>query len=156
MSKKAVGYIKYLTTGKTIEYIDAKEMLADFKNELNNAGVNSAVAGTYNKNLDLRYELAKISYNEYGVDLPKKQYIIDATAPEFMMQEKLKAVYEHENRTGKKRRITEPYEDIYYTLKAGVLDNMSVKAIKNLVDRHYEAAMNTRNRAATPKIKRKK
>lgn len=88
MSKRAIGYIKYLTTGETIEYIDAKEMLADFKNELNNAGANSAVARTYNRDLELRYELAEISYNEYGVDLPKKQYIIDATAPEFKLQEK--------------------------------------------------------------------
>ena len=139
MSKRAVGYIKYPASGETIKYDNADALIADYRNALDCMGVNGAVAKAYGNNLDLRYELLKIVYNEYGISLHKKQFIIEATQPEFALQDKLKVIYTAERH--KKHRITKMGDDIHYTLKDGVLNNMSVKAVKNLVDRHYSAAL---------------
>ena len=139
MSKKAVGYIMYTASGETIKYDKADALIADSRNALDCMGVNAAIADTYTENLELKYELSKVIHNEFGIELPKKQFIINATAPEFKLKEKLNVIYEAEH--GKKHRITKPYEDTYIQLKNGVLNNMSVTAIKNLVDRHYKAAL---------------
>jgi len=139
MSKKAVGYIKYTASGETIKYDNAEALIADYKAALDCMGINAAVADTYTENLELKYKLSKIIHNEFGIELPKKQFIINATTPEFKLKDKLKVIYEAEH--GKKHRITKPYENTYIILNDGVLNNLSVKAIKNLVDRHYNAVL---------------
>ncbi len=157
MIKKYVGELHFVLSNEIIKYTDETSFISAYKEQVYNCGINSVLAVVHNpNNLDLRYEIESVKYGEYCESLPKKQYLISTLSPDFKLNEKLKTIYEYENSTEKKHRITSPYSNIVIQLTDGILENMSVKAIKNLVDRHYEKVIDTlQNNKAIHKKKQK-
>jgi len=72
-----VGHIKY-NDHEVIMYFSEKELLRDYKDEVNNSGINS-VQVHINKNKDkprhgLSYSITEEQYNQYGAEYSKEQY----------------------------------------------------------------------------------
>ena len=72
-----VGHIKY-NDHEVIMYFSEKELLRDYKDAVNNSGINS-VQVHINKNKDkprhgLSYSITEEQYNQYGAEYSKEQY----------------------------------------------------------------------------------
>ena len=72
-----VGHIKY-NDHEVIMYFSEKELLRDYKDAVNNSGINS-VQIHINKNKDkprhgLSYSITEEQYNQYGAEYSKEQY----------------------------------------------------------------------------------
>lgn len=154
MAKKPIGYIYYRSTNEVIKYYDEKRMIESFNSTIFCEGPQAVSFKVYKNNVNLIYELNAILQGEFGIELQKKPFIINHTTPEFKIYDKLKAIYEYEEITNKKKRITQPYNNDYL-LKDTVL-TMSVKAMKNLIDRRYADASKFTQKQNTPRVKRKK
>lgn len=154
MTKEPVGYIYYRRTNETIEYDDEKRMIESFNSAIFCEGPQAVSFRVYKNNLNLIYELNASLQDEFGAELQKKPFIINCTTPEFRIYDKLKAIYEYEEITNKKRRITRPQENDHL-LQEHIL-NMSTKALKNLVNRRYEEALKFQQKQEIPQVRKKR
>ena len=143
MAKKYIGEIKFIPTGEVMRFTDINTFLSELRKMLDMVGVMGVHSEIYDKNnLDYQYEHTKIIGGEFGYDIePKAQYIIEHTAPEFNLQDKLFAIRLHEEILKTDRVITCEGGGNKIFLAPRIADTMSIKNIKRLVDRRYKKAM---------------
>ena len=76
--KIPIGYVKSLYNDEIIEHYSEQSMLKDYKNIVNNEGINSARYKIYKTDIKprhgLRYELLKEEAGEYGEEYSKEEY----------------------------------------------------------------------------------
>ena len=139
--KKSIGEITFIPTNEILIYTDREKFTNDLRDMVDVVGPNGVRAKVYNQNdLDLRYDVYSIIEGEYGNCVPKSQFLIQKRTPSFHLTDKLAVINQYENTHSSKKRITWRDEtDIFIADR--IDETMSVKKIKNLVDRRYNKAL---------------